>query len=79
MIWLTEQNLMQKLIGRTSHYVLFVKSTKSKMGRLRDIGEQKTIVDYRDTQIPFLDKQFKQRERHYKKLRAQIKHAWQYQ
>ncbi|MBI3458723.1 DEAD/DEAH box helicase family protein [Candidatus Azambacteria bacterium] len=40
------------------------------MGRLRDIGEQKTIVDYRDTQIPFLDKQFKQRERHYKKLKA---------
>ncbi len=43
------------------------------MGRLRDIGEQKTIVDYRDTQIPFLEKQFKQRERHYKKLKAQIK------
>ncbi|MDE2218359.1 MAG: DEAD/DEAH box helicase [Patescibacteria group bacterium] len=45
------------------------------MGRLRDIGEQKTIVDYRDSQIPFLDKQFKQRERHYKKLKAQIKFA----
>ena len=43
------------------------------MGRLRDIGEQKTIVDYRDSQIPFLEKQFKQRERHYKKLKAQIK------
>ena len=43
------------------------------MGRLRDIGEQKTIVDYRDAQIPFLEKQFKQRERHYKKLKAQIK------
>ncbi len=43
------------------------------MGRLRDIGEQKTIVDYRDAQIPFLEKQFKQRERYYKKLRAQIK------
>src|SRR3989338_1950398 len=25
------------------------------MGRLRDIGEQKTIVDYRDAQIPFLN------------------------
>ena len=45
------------------------------MGRLRDIGEQKTIVDYRDTLIPFLEKQFKQRERHYKKLKAQIKFA----
>ncbi|MHB8579160.1 MAG: TOTE conflict system archaeo-eukaryotic primase domain-containing protein [Ignavibacteriaceae bacterium] len=43
------------------------------MGRLRDIGEQKTIVDYRVAQIPFLEKQFKQRERHYKKLSAQIK------
>ena len=43
------------------------------MGRLRDIGEQKTIVDYRDAQIPFLEKQFKQRERHYKKLKAQIR------
>jgi len=42
------------------------------MGRLRDIGEQKTIVDYRDSQIPFLEKQFKQRERYYKKLKAQI-------
>jgi len=27
------------------------------MGRLRDIGDQKIIVDYRDSQIPFLDKQ----------------------
>lgn len=45
------------------------------MGRLRDIGEQKTIVDYRDSQIPFLDKQFKQRERHYKKLKADIKQS----
>lgn len=43
------------------------------IGRLRDIGEQKTIVDYRDIKIPFLEKQFKQRERHYKKLKAQIK------
>lgn len=43
------------------------------MGRLRDIGEQKIIVDYRDAQIPFLEKQFKQRERHYKKLKARIK------
>ncbi len=47
------------------------------MGRLRDIGEQKTIVDYRDSQITFLEKQFKQRERHYKKLKAQM-HAIPY-
>ena len=39
------------------------------MGRLRDIGDQKNIVDYQDALIPFLDKQFKQRERHYKKLK----------
>jgi len=45
------------------------------MGRLRDIGDQKIIVDYRDSQIPFFDKQFKQRERHYKKLKARIKFA----
>lgn len=44
-------------------------------GRLRDIGEQKIIVDYRDTQIPFLEKQFKQRERYYKKLKAMMKFA----
>lgn len=42
------------------------------MGRLRDIGEQKTVIDYRDTHIPFLEKQFKQRERYYKKLGVQI-------
>ena len=42
------------------------------MGRLRDIGVQKTVVDYQDALIPFLDKQFKQRERHYKKLKAKI-------
>jgi superfamily II DNA or RNA helicase len=41
------------------------------IGRLRDIGEQKIIIDYRDEQIPFLEKQFKQRERYYKKLKAQ--------
>ncbi len=42
------------------------------IGRLRDIGEQKTIIDYRDMQIPFLEKQFKQRQRYYKKLGARI-------
>lgn len=45
------------------------------MGRLRDSSVQKTIVDYRDTQISFLEKQFKQRERYYKKLKAQIRFA----
>ncbi len=45
------------------------------MGRLRDSSTQKTIVDYRDTQIPFLEKQFKQRQRYYKKLKAVIKFA----
>ena len=42
------------------------------MGRLRDIGAQKLIVDYRDKNIPFLEKQFKQRVRYYKKLKAKI-------
>jgi Uncharacterized protein conserved in bacteria len=37
------------------------------IGRMRDIGEQKLIIDYRDQQIPFLEKQFKQRQRFYKK------------
>jgi superfamily II DNA or RNA helicase len=45
------------------------------MGRLRDIGDQRIIVDYRDEQIPFLEKQFKQHEQHYKKLKAQISFA----
>ena len=42
------------------------------IGRLRDIGEQKTIIDYRDSQIPFFEKQFKERQRYYKKLGAKI-------
>jgi len=42
------------------------------MGRLRDIGAQKLIIDYRDKNIPFLEKQFKQRVRYYKKLKAKI-------
>ncbi|MBI5732457.1 DEAD/DEAH box helicase family protein [Candidatus Jorgensenbacteria bacterium] len=42
------------------------------MGRLRDIGAQKLIIDYRDKNIPFLEKQFKQRARYYKKLKAKI-------
>ncbi len=42
------------------------------IGRLRDIGEQKLIIDYRDQQIPFLEKQFKQRHHFYKKMNFQI-------
>ena len=42
------------------------------IGRLRDSGNQKTIIDYRDSQILFLEKQFKQRQRYYKKLKAKI-------
>lgn len=42
------------------------------MGRLRDIGAQKLIIDYRDKNIPFLEKQYKQRVRYYKKLKAKI-------
>jgi len=37
------------------------------IGRLRDVGAQKYIIDYRDQEIPFLERQFKQRERYYKK------------
>jgi superfamily II DNA or RNA helicase len=37
------------------------------IGRLRDVGAQKYIIDYRDKEIPFLERQFKQRERYYKK------------
>jgi len=42
------------------------------IGRLRDIGAQKLIVDYRDREIPFLERQFKQRERYYRKTSAKI-------
>ena len=42
------------------------------MGRLRDIGAQKLIIDFRDKNIMFLEKQFKQRFRYYKKLKAKI-------
>lgn len=37
------------------------------IGRLRDSDSQKLIIDYRDKDIPFLERQFKQRERYYKK------------
>lgn len=42
------------------------------IGRLRDIGEQRLIIDYRDRNIPFLERQFKQRERYYKKLAFKV-------
>src|SRR3989344_5590673 len=42
------------------------------MGRLRDIGAQKLIIDFRDKNIMFLEKHFKQRLRYYQKLKAKI-------
>jgi superfamily II DNA or RNA helicase len=42
------------------------------IGRLRDVGDQRLIIDYRDRNIPFLERQFKLRERYYKKLTAKI-------
>ena len=42
------------------------------MGRLRGSNVQKTIVDYRDKEILFLERQFKQRERYYKKIEVEI-------
>ncbi len=38
------------------------------IGRLRGHNNYKVIIDYRDSQIPFLERQFKQRQRVYKKL-----------
>jgi superfamily II DNA or RNA helicase len=45
------------------------------IGRLRDIGTQRRIIDYRDRRIAFLERQFKQRERYYKKLSAKVHSA----
>ncbi len=42
------------------------------MGRLRGHDNHKVILDYRDKQIPFLERQFKLRHRHYKKIHAHI-------
>lgn len=42
------------------------------IGRLRDVGIERRIIDYRDKNIPFLEKQYKQRERYYKKMHAKI-------
>jgi len=38
------------------------------IGRLRGHNNHKVIIDYRDSQIPFLERQFKQRQRVYKKF-----------
>ena len=44
------------------------------IGRMRGVGVQKTIIDYRDKEIKFLERQFKQREKYYKKLEAEIRY-----
>lgn len=38
------------------------------VGRLRGQNNERIIVDYRDKNIPFLERQFKQRQKYYKKL-----------
>lgn len=38
------------------------------IGRLRGHNNHKVIIDYRDSQIPFLERQFKQRQRYYKRI-----------
>lgn len=62
--------------GFTSLLLAFPFSFEGKLvqylGRLREMGIQKRIIDYRDRNIPFLEKQYRQRERHYKKLSATI-------
>lgn len=40
------------------------------VGRLRGQNNQRIIIDYRDKHIPFLERQFKQRQRYYKKLQT---------
>jgi superfamily II DNA or RNA helicase len=42
------------------------------IGRMRGVGVQKTIIDYRDKEIQFLERQFKKRERYYKKIEGEI-------
>ena len=46
------------------------------IGRLRDVGVERRIIDYRDKNIPFLERQYKQRERYYKKMHARIGSGW---
>ncbi|OGZ71647.1 MAG: hypothetical protein A2998_01060 [Candidatus Staskawiczbacteria bacterium RIFCSPLOWO2_01_FULL_37_25b] len=38
------------------------------IGRLRGHNNERTIIDYRDKNISFLERQFKQRQRYYKKI-----------
>jgi superfamily II DNA or RNA helicase len=45
------------------------------LGRLRDIGIQRRIFDYRDKNILFLERQYKMRKRYYKKSLAIIRDA----
>ncbi|EFK95071.1 Type III restriction enzyme, res subunit:DEAD/DEAH box helicase [sediment metagenome] len=44
------------------------------LGRLRQTNTNQayTVCDYRDSQIPFLERQFKARNRHYKKLSTKV-------
>lgn len=42
------------------------------IGRLRGHNNERIIIDYRDKNIPFLERQFKQRQRYYKKLSLKI-------
>ena len=46
----------------------FEKKLIQYIGKLRGHNNHKVIVDYRDSQIPFLERQFKQRQRIYKKF-----------
>ncbi len=43
------------------------------IGRLRISGQQQRIIDYRDTKIKFLERQFKKRYRLYKKLHLKFR------
>jgi superfamily II DNA or RNA helicase len=43
------------------------------IGRLRESGDQRLIIDYRDRKIPFLESQFKHRERYYRKVATKIR------
>ena len=42
------------------------------MGRVMRSSQPPVIYDYRDTQIKYFEKLFKQRQRHYNKLRKGI-------
>ena len=43
------------------------------IGRLRESGAQRIIIDYRDREVPFLERQYKQRERYYRKVATKIR------